>query len=172
VISSGAPAGEGAPGSPLLITRERTEASGAGAPMIQLAPCCSPAPGDPLIGHFSPNKGIVAHVETCPEALERVEERRVYLAWEPDLELDCPAVVEVRTSNSVGLLAEMSRAFSHHGINIKQANCRTFDNGQRAINTFHTTIRSLGQLTTLMRALGRIPGVLGVERVFSRAASE
>jgi GTP pyrophosphokinase len=169
---SRAPAGEGAPGSPLLITRERTEASGAGAPMIQLAPCCSPAPGDPLIGHFSPNKGIVAHVETCPEALERVEERRVYLAWEPDLELDCPAVVEVRTSNSVGLLAEMSRAFSHHGINIKQANCRTFDNGQRAINTFHTTIRSLGQLTTLMRALGRIPGVLGVERVFSRAASE
>ncbi len=161
--------GEGAPGTPLLVTRERTEATGASPPLIQLAPCCSPTPGDPLLGYFSPNKGIVAHVEGCPEALERIEERRVYLAWEEGLELDCPAVVEVRTANTVGLLAEMSRAFSAHGINIKQANCRTFDNGQRAINTFHTQVRSLAQLTTLMRNLRSIPGVLAVERVFSRA---
>jgi guanosine-3',5'-bis(diphosphate) 3'-pyrophosphohydrolase len=161
--------GEGAPGSPLLVTRERTESTGASPPMIQLAPCCSPTPGDPLLGYFSPNRGIIAHVESCPEALERVEERRVYLAWEPGLELDCAAVVEVRTANTVGLLAEMSRAFSAHGINIKQANCRTFDNGQRAINTFHTQVRSLAQLTTVMRALRAIPGVLAVERVFSRA---
>jgi guanosine-3',5'-bis(diphosphate) 3'-pyrophosphohydrolase len=159
--------GEGAPGSPMLITRERSE-SGSGAPMIQLAPCCSPVPGDPLIGYFAPGKGIIAHVETCPQALERVEERRVYLAWQPELELDGAQIVEVRTANAVGLLAEMSRAFSHHGINIKQANCRTYDNGQRAINTFHTSVKTLAQLSSLMRTLRGIPGVLGVERVFSR----
>ncbi len=163
--------GEGAPGSPMLITRERTESTGSGAPMIQLAPCCSPVPGDPLIGYFSPGKGIIAHVETCPEALERVEERRVYLAWAPDLELDGAAIVEVRTANAVGLLAEMSRAFSLSGINIKQANCRTYDNGQRAINTFHTSVKTLAQLSALMRTLKAIPGVLGVERVFSRNAA-
>jgi len=162
---------EGAPGSPMMITRERTESAGAGQPMIQLAACCSPVPGDPLIGYFSPGKGIVAHVETCPEALERLEERRVYLAWAPALELEAPAVVEVRTANTVGLLAEMSRAFSSNGINIKQANCRTYDNGQRAINTFHTSVRTLDQLSALMRTLRAIPGVLGVERVFSRAGA-
>ena len=159
--------GEGAPGSPMMITRERTE-GGSGAAMIQLAPCCSPVPGDPLIGYFAPGKGIIAHVETCPQALERVEERRVYLAWQPGLELDGAQIVEVRTANAVGLLAEMSRAFSHHGINIKQANCRTYDNGQRAINTFHTSVKTLAQLSSLMRTLRGIPGVLGVERVFSR----
>ncbi|MBA3548233.1 MAG: bifunctional (p)ppGpp synthetase/guanosine-3',5'-bis(diphosphate) 3'-pyrophosphohydrolase [Nannocystis sp.] len=162
---------EGAPGSPMMITRERTESAGAGQPMIQLAPCCSPVPGDPLIGYFSPGKGIVAHVETCAEALERLEERRVYLAWAPDLELDAAAIVEVRTANSVGLLAEMSRAFSLCGMNIKQANCRTYDNGVRAINTFHTSVKTLSQLSSLMRTLKNIPGVLGVERVFSRSAS-
>ena len=159
--------GEGAPGSPMMITRERTE-GGSGTAMIQLAPCCSPVPGDPLIGYFAPGKGIIAHVETCPHALERVEERRVYLAWQPELELDGAQIVEVRTANAVGLLAEMSRAFSHHGINIKQANCRTYDNGQRAINTFHTSVKTLAQLSSLMRTLRGIPGVLGVERVFSR----
>jgi guanosine-3',5'-bis(diphosphate) 3'-pyrophosphohydrolase len=58
--------GEGAPGSPMMITRERTEAPAPVTAMIQLAPCCSPVPGDPLIGYFSPGKGIIAHVETCP----------------------------------------------------------------------------------------------------------
>jgi len=163
--------GEGALGSPMIITRERTEGTGSSAPMIQLAPCCSPVPGDPLIGYFSPGKGIIAHVESCPEVLERVEGRRVYLAWQSELELEGPALVEVRTANAVGLLAEMSRAFSHHGINIKQANCRTYDNGQRAMNTFHTSVKSLAQLRSLMRTLKGIPGVLGVERVFSRTAS-
>ncbi len=161
---------EGAASAPLMVTRERTEATGSGAPMIQLAPCCSPIPGDPLLGYFSPGKGIIAHVESCPEALERVEGRRVHLAWPPQLELDCPTIVEVRTANTVGLLAEMSRAFSHHGINIKQANCRTFDNGQRAINTFHTTVGSLDQLNQLMRTLAAIRGVIGVQRVFSRTS--
>lgn len=162
--------GQGAPGSPILVTRERTESGSSGAPMIQLAPCCSPVPGDPLIGYFMPGKGIVAHVEGCPEALDRIAERRLYLAWEPGLELEGPVIIEVRTTNTVGLLAEMSRAFSHHGINIKQANCRAYDSGQRAINTFHTAVRSLKQLDSLRHTLRDIPGVLAVERVFSRSA--
>jgi guanosine-3',5'-bis(diphosphate) 3'-pyrophosphohydrolase len=164
--------GQGAPGSPLLVTRERIESGSSGAPMIQLSPCCSPLPGDALIGYFVPGKGIAAHVEGCPEALERIAERRLYLAWEPGLEIDGPVTLEVRTTDTVGLLAEMSRAFSHHGINIKQANCRAYEGGQRAINTFQTTIRSLKQLTSVMATLRDIPGVLAVERVFSRATGD
>jgi GTP pyrophosphokinase len=94
-------------------------------------------------------------------------ERRVHLAWEPGLRLDRPVTVEVRTSNTVGLLAEMSRAFSHERVNIKQANCRTSADGQRATNTFHATVEDLEQLRLLMARLKRIDGVLGVERVFS-----
>ncbi|MDC0667559.1 RelA/SpoT family protein [Nannocystis radixulma] len=161
--------GQGAPGSPLLVTRERIEAGSSGAPMIQLAPCCSPLPGDPLIGYFVPGKGIAAHVEGCPEALGRIAERRLHLAWESGLEIDGPVTLEVRTTDTVGLLAEMSRAFSHHGINIKQANCRAYDSGRRAINTFQTTVRSLKQLSSLMATLRDITGVLAVERVFSRS---
>ena len=138
--------------------------------MIQLATCCQPIPGDPLIGHFVPNKGIIAHVESCPDALDPIGERRVYLAWEPGLELARSVTVEVRTTNTVGLLAEMSRVFSHHGVNIKQANCRTYDSGQRAINTFHATVSALDQLESLMQALQEIDGVLAVRRVFGRSS--
>ncbi len=161
---------EGAPETPIQITRSSIDSLGSGGPMIQLASCCNPVPGDPLFGFFVPNKGIIAHVETCPDALELIGERRVYLAWEPGLELSRAVTVEVRTTNTVGLLAEMSRVFSHHGVNIKQANCRTYDSGQRAINTFHATVGALEQLHSLMQALQEIDGVLAVRRVFGRSA--
>ena len=109
---------------------------------------------------------------TSLEPVLSVAERRLHLAWEPNLEIDGPLTLEVRTTDTVGLLAEMSRAFSHHGINIKQANCRAYDSGQRAINTFQTTVRSLKQLNSLKATLRDIPGVLAVERVFSRAAGD
>mgnify|MGYP001340302743 CR=1 FL=1 len=153
--------------APIVVTRERVVATTGGPPMILLSPCCSPVPGDPLAAFFEPGRGIVAHVQGCPEALDSMAERRVHLAWEPGLRLDRPVTVEVKTANTVGLLAEMSRAFSHEGVNIKQANCRTSPDGQRATNTFHATVGDLTQLGLLVSRLKRIEGVIGVERVFS-----
>jgi len=162
----GLSAKEGIPGSPIIINRGRSMSGGAGAPMIQLASCCGPIPGDLLVGYFVPGKGIVAHVEGCPESLEHIDERRVYLAWEDGLEIESAVTIEVRTGNSVGLLADLSRAFSYHGVNIKQANCRTVDAGMRALNTFYATVRTLAQLKSLMMTLREIDGVIGVRRVF------
>lgn len=153
--------------TPILVSRDRVTPGPAGPPMILLAPCCSPVPGDPLVAFFEPGKGIVAHVQGCADALDNVVERRVHVAWEPGLRLDRPVTLEVRTANAVGLLAEMSRAFSHEGVNIKQANCRTSSDGQRATNTFHATVADLPQLDGLMARLKAIEGVLGVERVFA-----
>ncbi len=168
---SGRPArrrGEGDPTSPIRLTAERISHGEQGDGLVVLPDCCSPVPGDPLVGFLVPGRGIVAHVQGCPEALEQVEERRVYLGWEEDLEIDRPVRLEVHTTDTVGLLAEMSRAFSHHGVNIKQANCRAYDQGRRALNTFRASVRSLAQLEALVLDLKEIKGVITVERVFGR----
>jgi GTP pyrophosphokinase len=163
-------AGEGTAGSPILLDRERILG---GVGMVQLAPCCSPLPGDPAIGFLAPGRGLVVHVEGCPEVTEQLDKRRVFVAWEPGLELDRPVTLEVRTGDTVGLLAEMSRAFSAHGVNIKRANCRAGDDGREfALNTFHATVRSLAQLESLMLVLKDIHGVFGVERVLGHRASD
>lgn len=153
--------------APIVVTRELIEGGQGKDAMVHLAPCCSPVPGDPLVGYFEAGRGISAHVQGCPSALEQLSKRRIHLAWEPDLELACPLTLEVRTGNSVGLLAEMSRAFSHHGVNIKQANCRASADGERAVNTFQATVMSLSQIQRIIVALREIEGVLGVERVFT-----
>lgn len=159
---------EGGPGTPIVVSRERVRTASSSAGMIHLGHCCSPVPGDPLVGFFEPDRGIVAHVQGCPVALESVADR-VYLAWEAGLELEAFIHLEVRTTNEIGLLAEMSRAFSHHRVNIKQANCRAYDSGRRAINTFDCSVRTLEQLQELVATLKQTKGVISVRRIFGQA---
>ena len=151
---------EGEAGAPILIDAERLDSG-----FVGLAECCSPLPGDPVVGFRIPGRGIVAHVEGCPVAVDQLQER-VYLGWSEELELERPVTVRVRTANTVGLLAEMSRAFSSTGLNIKQANCRAYEDGRFALNTFHATVESLASLDQLFDTLREVPGVISVERVF------
>ena len=95
----------GAPGTPLVIRQSLLTRSGG---VVELAACCSPVPNDELVGLLS-GTGIVAHGQGCPGALEHVGERRIYLAWGQDVDLEQPLRLRVRTANMVGLLAEMSR---------------------------------------------------------------
>jgi guanosine-3',5'-bis(diphosphate) 3'-pyrophosphohydrolase len=158
-------AGE-AGGAPIEIDEQRVESG-----FIQLASCCSPLPGDPVVGFRVPGRGIVTHVEGCPIAVDELLDR-VYLAWGDHFELERPVTVRVRTANTVGLLAEMSRAFSATGLNIKQANCRAYEDGKLALNTFHATVGSLDRLEQLLDHLREVPGVITVERVFSGPESD
>jgi guanosine-3',5'-bis(diphosphate) 3'-pyrophosphohydrolase len=158
-------AGE-AGGAPIEIDEQRVENG-----FITLAACCSPLPGDPVVGFRVPGRGIVAHVEGCPLAVDELLDR-VYLAWSDDFELERPVTVRVRTANKVGLLAEMSRAFSSTGLNIKQANCKAYEDGRLALNTFHATVGSLDRLEQLLDHLREVPGVISVERVFSGPESD
>jgi GTP diphosphokinase / guanosine-3',5'-bis(diphosphate) 3'-diphosphatase len=166
-------------GAPIEIDEQRVESG-----FISLSPCCSPLPGDPVVGFRVPGRGIVAHVEGCPVAVDELLDR-VFLKWSdvfdratsspgsdratssPGSELERPVTVRVRTANTVGLLAEMSRAFSATGLNIKQANCRAYEDGKLALNTFHATVGSLARLEQLIDHLREVPGVISVERVFS-----
>ena len=158
-------AGE-AGGAPIEIDEQRVESG-----FIQLASCCSPLPGDPVVGFRVPGRGIVAHVEGCPIAVDELLDR-VYLSWSDHFELERPVTVRTRTANTVGLLAEMSRAFSATGLNIKQANCRAYEDGKLALNTFHATVGSLDRLEQLLDHLREVPGVITVERVFSGPESD
>jgi GTP pyrophosphokinase len=155
-------ADSGRRGSPLSVTAHLLDDHGG---VIRLAPCCAPLPGDALVGFLS-GQAIEAHVQGCARALDVVDERRVYMSWDPDLRRETPVELQVKTDNAVGRLAEMSRAFSGRGVNIKQANCRTVDGGRRALNTFHLNVRSLEELRGVMAALRGVDGVVAVQRVF------
>jgi GTP pyrophosphokinase len=132
--------------------------------LVKFAKCCSPVPGDSIVGFISRGHGVAIHTRECPKALDLDPLRRVDVAWDDEAKTLRPVAVQVTCSDRPGLLAAISKAFTEHGVNISQAKCRTTEDG-RAVNTFQVTVGHLDQLRTVLRGLGTIPGVVSATRL-------
>jgi GTP pyrophosphokinase len=131
--------------------------------LVRFAKCCSPVPGDTIIGFISRGHGVVIHTRDCEKALALDPARRVEVGWDDESRTLRPVTVEVLAEDRPGLLASISRAFTDNGVNISQAKCRTSEDG-RAVNTFQVTVGHLDQLRTVLRSLQSIEGVVSATR--------
>jgi GTP pyrophosphokinase len=132
--------------------------------LVKFAKCCTPVPGDSIVGFISRGHGVVIHTRECPKALDLDPARRVDVAWDDDSKTVRPVAVQITCEDRPGLLAAISKSFTEHGVNISQAKCRTTEDG-RAVNTFQVTVGHLDQLKTVLRSLHEIEGVVTANRI-------
>ncbi|HEY4188705.1 MAG TPA: bifunctional (p)ppGpp synthetase/guanosine-3',5'-bis(diphosphate) 3'-pyrophosphohydrolase [Polyangia bacterium] len=131
--------------------------------LIKFAKCCSPVPGDPIIGFVSRGHGVVIHAPDCEKALALDPARRLDVSWDDESKTLRPVTVEVQAEDRPGLLASISRAFTENGVNISQAKCRTSEDG-KAVNTFQVSVTHVDQLKNVLRNLQAIEGVVSAQR--------
>ncbi|MBF0493394.1 MAG: bifunctional (p)ppGpp synthetase/guanosine-3',5'-bis(diphosphate) 3'-pyrophosphohydrolase [Deltaproteobacteria bacterium] len=134
--------------------------------LVALAKCCSPLPGDPIVGFITRGRGVTVHVADCPKVLATDSERKVDVAWQSVSGQLHQAKLKVVSSDRPGLLASMTKLIANDGINISQASIRT-TNDQKAINIFEVEIKDVMQLKSMMKSLERVSGVMSVERIRS-----
>lgn len=132
--------------------------------LVRFAKCCSPLPGDPIVGFITRGRGVTVHRRDCDKGLDLDPERRIDVEWDGLSKAQHEVAIQVLCTNKPGLLAHISQSFSDQGVNISQAHCRTTEDG-RAVNTFHASVRDLDQLKSVIRSLSRIKGVYSVDRV-------
>lgn len=134
--------------------------------LVRFAKCCSPVPGDDVIGWITRGRGVTIHRRECPRAMELDKERRVDVNWASKSKkaMLLPVSLRIVTSNSPGILTRVSNVFTENGLNITEATCRTSDDGS-ATNLFQCTVGDLASLRTVMRDIGKITGVKDVERL-------
>jgi GTP pyrophosphokinase len=137
--------------------------SGQSDVLIRFAKCCSPLPGDEIVGFITRGRGVAVHRRGCDKALDLDPERRVDVTWDAGAKVARPVCLRVITANRPGILAEVGSTFSKNSINIDEANCRAGDD--RAVNLFSFTIVDTTALKGVIRALQKVKGVLSVERV-------
>jgi len=140
------------------------QVQGLGDVLIRFAKCCSPVPGDPILGFVTHGRGVAVHTRDCSRALDLDPVRRIDVEWDSSVRAAHPVSVQVVCADRPGLLANISRSISEVGVNINQAHCRATDDN-RAINTFQFTVHDVGELRTVIQALQRIPGVYAVQRL-------
>jgi GTP pyrophosphokinase len=131
--------------------------------LVKFVKCCSPVPGDPIIGFISRGHGVVIHAPDCERAMALDPARRLEVSWDTESKTSRPVTVEVQAEDRPGLLASISRAFTEGGVNISQAKCRTSEDG-KAVNTFQVAVTHVDQLKTVIRTIQSIEGVVSAAR--------
>jgi len=136
--------------------------------LVRFARCCSPLPGDLVVGYITRGRGVTVHTRGCPKALDLDPDRRIDVDWDNKHNGNHQVAIQVLCADKPGLLAHISQSFSDTGVNITQAHCRVTDDG-RAVNTFHANVTDLDQLKSVIKSLSRINGVFSVDRVAADA---
>ena len=136
--------------------------------MVSYAKCCSPVPGDDILGFITRGKGLTIHTRDCKQCLHLEPERRVDVTWSSHQDRSSGGMrrsvnIRVYCTDKPGLLANISSAFSKADVNISQAHCMTTED-RRAINTFEVLVSDTEQLGRAMHMIERIKGVYRVER--------
>jgi GTP pyrophosphokinase len=137
--------------------------------LVRFAKCCSPLPGDPIVGFITRGRGVTVHRRDCDKGLDLDPERRVDVEWDGHGKTVHEVAIQILCADKPGLLAHISQSFTDQGVNISQAHCRATEDG-RAVNTFHASVKDLDQLKSVIRSLSRIKGVFSVDRVSADAS--
>jgi GTP pyrophosphokinase len=170
-----APAGaEAAPGEAITET-SRTLFAAAGPVVIrgtegmalQTSNCCSPIPGDAIVGHMRKDQGLAVHQAECPTARRgrRADpERWIDLVWAEDASGSFGARLAVSAANERGTLARIAVAIAEAESNILNVNMED-ENAEQAQLNFKLQVRDRRHLARVMRMLRRVPQVSRVLRV-------
>src|SRR5215213_7533110 len=88
--------------------------------LVRLAKCCTPVPGDPIVGYISLGKGITIHRGDCPNvrALKRSPERFTPVNWADGGTKSFRVQIAVDSWDRPRLLEDVARTFAEHGANI------------------------------------------------------
>lgn len=137
--------------------------------LVHFAKCCNPLPGDDIIGFITRGRGVTIHTGDCPNimAFGYDPERQIRVFWDERVKIPHQVKIRVTTGEDrPGLLAEISAAISSTNVNIAQAEVKVTEE-KRGLNTFVLEVHDLKQLQGAMQAIGRVKGVMGVERIRS-----
>jgi len=132
--------------------------------LVRLARCCTPVPGDEILGYISLGRGITIHREDCPnvKALRRNPERLTPVSWDGDSSRSFRVQVAVDSWDRPHLLEDVARTFSEHGANIVAYGGVVQD--QMARNWYTAELGDVKSLRALLTALRQVDGVFDAYR--------
>ena len=159
-IEKGEPAAEPKPQGPILIR-------GSEGMAVQLAHCCRPIPGDPIIGVIKKGQGLVVHLADCPSISVRGRGERakwVDVEWERDSGKLFEAAIKIEAENRRGVLAKVAAEIAEAGSNIQHV---TMDDEHGVYTSLYFTLQVSNRvhLARILRALRHIPEVVRISRV-------
>ncbi len=134
--------------------------------LMRFSRCCTPLPGDRIIGYVTRGRGVTIHRADCPNTayFRSHPERMIEVEWETGTEGAYQVEVEVEGFDRVGLLKDVLAAIADSKTNVVSVNARVRRDKVGLINLV-LDIRNVAQLHAVMQKVGKVTDVYAVERV-------
>lgn len=152
-------------------TTDGVQVNGISNLLIRFAKCCSPVPGDDIVGFITRGRGVSVHRRDCLNLQTKVKEavesgkgdRLLDVSWEDSETGSYPVDIEVMGMDRPNLLMEIMNVLSDKKVNITAVNGRT--NKDKSV-TLHLTvvIKDLNHLEMIINGLNRVKDVFSVRR--------
>ena len=128
--------------------------------------CCSPIPGDPIVGHVSSGRGLVIHTENCRnvEELRNNPEKCVILSWDKDISSEFTVDLKVYMENRRGIIVEVASAINQADANIEKISVEEKD-ARLSVTNLKISIQGRKHLARTIRRLRTIRGVNKIVRI-------
>ena len=135
--------------------------------LVKFSRCCTPVPGDEIVGFITRGYGVSVHRADCPNAApeRRVgqEGRWLKVSWGKDTNESYPTTIDVMSKDRMGLILDISTALSSTNTFVSGLNSRSTEDGFAVIR-LEIRVRDGAQMKAIMNKLNQISGVLQVTR--------
>ncbi|MFZ4895094.1 RelA/SpoT family protein [Plantibacter sp. Mn2098] len=134
--------------------------------LVKLAKCCTPVPGDDIVGFVTRGAGVSVHRSDCHnvQSLLQEPERMIDVEWAPSSKSVFLVQIQVEALDRAGLLSDVTRVLSEYHVNILSATVNT-SSDRLAISRFVFEMGDTTHLDRVLNAVRRIDTVYDVYRV-------
>ncbi len=136
--------------------------------LVKFAKCCTPVPGDEVVGFTTRGYGVSVHRADCPNAAperrtKETEGRWLKVSWAENLQEGYSTMLQVTAKDRMGLLVDISTVLSSTKTRVSSLNARSTPDGFGLIE-IGLEVSDHHQLQTVIRRLEQISGVMRVTR--------
>ncbi len=137
--------------------------TGAEDMLIKLARCCSPVPGDNIIGYITRGRGVTVHRSDCPNVSSLGEERLLAVSWDEAEAGYYPVELHLEAYDRPNLLTTIMAALTESNTNVAAVNARALDDGRASIQIV-VNIENIADLQNVISRLRQLRGIITVNR--------
>ena len=134
--------------------------------LLQYARCCHPIPGDPILGHLSPGKGVVVHLESCRNLgeLRSQPEKCTPMTWSSKVHGQFPVELKVEITPERGFIAVLASRITEKDATIEKVSTLDKD-AYTSVVDLVIAVRDRIHLADILRRVRGLPAVRRVSRV-------
>ena len=131
---------------------------------VRFARCCSPVPGDEIVGYITRGRGVTIHKAECANAAAGEDERKIGVEWAMDSEGTFSATITILAYDRVNMLGEIATIIGENGVSIRAASIQA--SGKTRISTLRLTldVHSREEMDRVIQALRNKSDILDVYR--------